>query len=44
MIGVAGILAVFAVRNWLGEITRKTDLIMSVLSWIFTIITIGVLI
>ncbi|OQX75824.1 MAG: hypothetical protein B6D64_10955 [Bacteroidetes bacterium 4484_276] len=44
IIGVAGILVIFAIRNWHGEVSRKTELFMTLLSWLFTIITIGTLI
>jgi len=41
--GVIGILAIFAVRNWLGEVSKRSELYMALLSWIITIVTIIVI-
>jgi hypothetical protein len=38
--GVVALLLIFVLRNWLGEITRKTELIMTVSSWCCILITI----
>jgi hypothetical protein len=38
--GVVALLLIFVLRNWLGEITRKTEIIMAVSGWCCTLITI----
>jgi len=42
--GVVGILVIFTIRNWMGEVSKKTELIMALLGWFCTIITIAILI
>jgi hypothetical protein len=38
--GVIAVLLIFAIRNWLGEVSRKTEIVMSVSSWCCTSITV----
>jgi hypothetical protein len=38
--GVVALLLILIIRNWLGEITRKTEIIMTVSSWCCILITI----
>jgi hypothetical protein len=41
--GVVGILVVFGIRNWLGEVSKKTEWLLTLLSWFITIATILIL-
>jgi len=38
--GIVALLLILIIRNWLGEITRKTEIIMTVSSWCCILITI----
>jgi len=38
--GIVALLMILIIRNWLGEITRKTEIIMTVSSWCCILITI----
>jgi hypothetical protein len=41
--GVVAVLLIFGFRNWLGEVTGKTEVIMAVSSWCCTLITVAFL-
>jgi len=38
--GVIALLLILALRNWLGEVSRKTEIVMTVSSWCCTSLTV----
>jgi len=38
--GVIALLLILALRNWLGEVSRKIEIVMAVSSWCCTLITV----